>query len=134
VSYVTKFVFCVDTPLEHPQKGLKMYDTERSRYRDRCYDLKIFSPKNLTKILAFLLKLLLVFCKKVIITLVFEKNANFFAENWQKSQKIVIITSTPDLRTFLMTPDSLFSNPFRLFCQIVSVGSAPTSCLKKYFK
>jgi hypothetical protein len=25
----------------------------------------------------------------------FEKNANFFAENWQKSQKIVIITSTP---------------------------------------
>jgi hypothetical protein len=32
----------------------------------------------------------------VIITLVFEKNANFFAENWQKSQKIVIITSTPD--------------------------------------
>jgi hypothetical protein len=28
--------------------------------------------------------------------LVFEKNANFFAENRQKSQKIVIITSTPD--------------------------------------
>jgi hypothetical protein len=27
--------------------------------------------------------------------LVFEKNANFFAENWQKSQKIVIITSVP---------------------------------------
>jgi hypothetical protein len=27
--------------------------------------------------------------------LVFEKNANFFAENWQKSQKIVIIISTP---------------------------------------
>jgi hypothetical protein len=27
--------------------------------------------------------------------LVFEKNANFFAENWQKSQKIVIITTTP---------------------------------------
>jgi hypothetical protein len=31
----------------------------------------------------------------VIITLFFEKNANFFAENWQKSQKIMIITSTP---------------------------------------
>jgi hypothetical protein len=30
------------------------------------------------------------------ITLVFEKNANFFAENWQKSQKIVIVTSTLD--------------------------------------
>jgi hypothetical protein len=24
------------------------------------------------------------------------KNANFFAENWEKSQKNVIITSTPD--------------------------------------
>jgi hypothetical protein len=34
----------------------------------------------------------------VIITLVFEKNANFFAENWGKSQKIVIITSTPGWR------------------------------------
>jgi hypothetical protein len=31
----------------------------------------------------------------LIITLVFEKSANFFAENWQKSQKIVIITSAP---------------------------------------
>jgi hypothetical protein len=31
----------------------------------------------------------------LIITLVFEKNSNFFAENRQKSQKIVIITSTP---------------------------------------
>jgi hypothetical protein len=29
--------------------------------------------------------------------LVFEKNANFSAENGQKSQKIVIITSTPGL-------------------------------------
>jgi hypothetical protein len=35
------------------------------------------------------------FCKKFIITLVSEKNANHFAENWQKSQKIVIITSAP---------------------------------------
>jgi hypothetical protein len=34
-------------------------------------------------------------CKILIITLVFEKNANFFAENDHKSQKIVIITSTP---------------------------------------
>jgi hypothetical protein len=36
-------------------------------------------------------------CKMLIITLVFEKNANFFAENCQKSQKIVIITSTPGM-------------------------------------
>jgi hypothetical protein len=49
---------------------------------------KIFSPKN------FLLKLMLVFAKLVIITLVFEKNAKFFAENWQYLQKIVIITWT----------------------------------------
>jgi hypothetical protein len=55
----------------------------------------IFSPKNLAKNWRFLLKLLLVFAKIVILTLVFEKNANFFAENCQKSQKIVIITSTP---------------------------------------
>jgi hypothetical protein len=47
--------------------------------------------------LRFLLKLLLVFAKIVSITLVFEKNAIFFAENWQKSQKMVIITSTPGL-------------------------------------
>jgi hypothetical protein len=33
--------------------------------------------------------------EKLIITLVFEKNANFFAENWEKLKKIVIITSTP---------------------------------------
>jgi hypothetical protein len=33
-------------------------------------------------------------CKILIITLVFEKNAIFFAE---KSQKIVIITSTPEV-------------------------------------
>jgi hypothetical protein len=35
--------------------------------------------------------------QKMIITLVFEKNANLFAENWQKSFKIVIITSTPEI-------------------------------------
>jgi hypothetical protein len=35
-------------------------------------------------------------CKNFIITLVFEKNSYFFAENCQKSQKIVIITSVPD--------------------------------------
>jgi hypothetical protein len=36
-------------------------------------------------------------CKKLNITLVFEKNANFFAENCRKSQKILIITSTPGI-------------------------------------
>jgi hypothetical protein len=33
--------------------------------------------------------------------LAFAKNANFFAENRQKWQKIVIITSTPDSFTLL---------------------------------
>jgi hypothetical protein len=27
-------------------------------------------------------------CKNLIITLIFKKNANFFAKNWRKSQKI----------------------------------------------
>jgi hypothetical protein len=58
--------------------------------------LKIFSPKNLAKILAFLAQTTAIFFNWII-TLVFEKNANFFAENYQKSLTIVIITSTPDL-------------------------------------
>jgi hypothetical protein len=57
--------------------------------------LKIFLPKNSTKELAFLAQSKAKFCKNLSITLVFEKNAIFFAENCRKSQKIVIITSTP---------------------------------------
>jgi hypothetical protein len=56
---------------------------------------KIYSPKNSAKKLAFLTQIKGKLCKILIITLVYEKNANFFAENWRKSQKIVIITSTP---------------------------------------
>jgi hypothetical protein len=37
---------------------------------------------------------------KILITLVFEKNAKFFAENCRKSQKIAIITSTPGCDSF----------------------------------
>jgi hypothetical protein len=54
---------------------------------------KIFSPKNSAKKLAFLTQNKAKLCKYNIGF--FEKNANFFAENCQKSQKIVIITSTP---------------------------------------
>jgi fructoselysine-6-P-deglycase FrlB-like protein len=57
---------------------------------------KIFSPKKISKNWRFLTQNQAKLCKILIITLVCEKNANFFAENWQKSQKIVIITSTPD--------------------------------------
>jgi hypothetical protein len=41
--------------------------------------------------------------KSLIITLVFEKSANFFAENCQKSPEIVIITSTPGFWKFCGT-------------------------------
>jgi phosphoribosylformylglycinamidine (FGAM) synthase-like amidotransferase family enzyme len=58
--------------------------------------LKIFSPKKSAKKWPFLTRNKAKLFKKLIITLAFEKNANFFAENYQKSQKIVIITSTPD--------------------------------------
>jgi hypothetical protein len=60
---------------------------------------KMFSPKNLAKILAFFAHTIASFFENLIITLVFEKNANFLAENWQKLQKIVIITSTPSIST-----------------------------------
>jgi hypothetical protein len=40
-------------------------------------------------------------CKILIITLVFEKNAKFFADNCRKLQEIVIITSTPGYLFFI---------------------------------
>jgi hypothetical protein len=56
----------------------------------------MIKKKNFAKIsakkLAFLTQNKAKLCKSLIITLVFEKNANFFAEKCQKSQKIVIIT------------------------------------------
>jgi hypothetical protein len=57
--------------------------------------LKIFSPKNLAKKSAFFAQNKAKLCNNWIITLVFEKNVNYFAKNWQKSHKIVIITSIP---------------------------------------
>jgi hypothetical protein len=80
-TYLTQNLF-------DPKIGEKIAATSR----DRCYD---FSPKKLAKMLAFLPKLLLVFAKNLVITLFFQKNAHILAENWQKSQKIVITTSTP---------------------------------------
>jgi hypothetical protein len=50
--------------------------------------------KNSAKKLAFLTQNKDKVCKILITTLVFEKNAIFFAENCLKKQKIVIITST----------------------------------------
>jgi hypothetical protein len=52
----------------------------------------IFAEKFSAKNWRFWLKTKGNFQEKVIITLVFKKNANFFAENCRKSQKIVIIS------------------------------------------
>jgi hypothetical protein len=46
--------------------------------------LKIFLPKISAKKMAFLTQNKAKICEILIITLVFEKNANFFAENCQK--------------------------------------------------
>jgi hypothetical protein len=65
--------------------------------------------KNLAKILAFFAQITASFTKKYIMTLVLEKNANCFAENGQKSQKIMIITSTQGLlkdRNLNLSPKS----------------------------
>jgi hypothetical protein len=58
---------------------------------------KKFSPKIIAKKLAIMTRNEAELCKNLIIKLVFEKNANFFTENWQQSPKITTITSTPDL-------------------------------------
>jgi hypothetical protein len=53
--------------------------------------LKLFSAK----ILAFFAQTTVTFCKKIDHNIGFLEKRHFFAENWQKSQKIVIIPSTP---------------------------------------
>jgi hypothetical protein len=63
---------------------------------DLCYDfLNIFARKIGENIGVFFPQTTATFGQNLIITLVFEKGANIFAENCQKSPKIVIITSTP---------------------------------------
>jgi hypothetical protein len=56
--------------------------------RDRGFIFKIFSPKNKAEILAFFAQTTASLCKNVNSTLVFKKNANFFDEYSQKSQKL----------------------------------------------
>jgi hypothetical protein len=55
--------------------------------------LKYFRQKKSAIKLAFIAQNKAKLCNNLITTLVFEKNAKFFAENWPK---IFIITSTPD--------------------------------------
>jgi hypothetical protein len=63
--------------------------------------------------LAFLTRSKAKICKILITTLVFEKNASFFAENCQERQKIVIITSTPGY-IFTPTQNATFKGSFTL--------------------
>jgi hypothetical protein len=52
--------------------------------RERCYDFKNIFAQNLAKKLAFFTQNKDKFSNNLIITLVFKKNANFFAEIWEK--------------------------------------------------
>jgi alcohol dehydrogenase YqhD (iron-dependent ADH family) len=49
----------------------------------------------------------------LIITLAFEKNANLFTVNWQKSQKIVTITSTPGVQGCLNILKSVYQRELK---------------------
>jgi hypothetical protein len=61
----------------------------------QCYDVLDNFAKKIGEKMAFLAQNKAKLFKTLIITFVFEKNANFFAENCRKLQKIVIITSVP---------------------------------------
>jgi hypothetical protein len=50
--------------------------------------LKIFSPKNLAKKLAFFAQTTAIFCKNLSITLVFEKNAIFSPKMGKNRRKM----------------------------------------------
>jgi coproporphyrinogen III oxidase len=68
---------------------------------------EIFSPKKIAKKLAFLTQNKAKLCKNFDHN---KKNANFFAENWQQSQKIVIITSTPGANPTIVIYNASFVN------------------------
>jgi hypothetical protein len=71
-------------------------ETKRAIW-DRCYDFFFKIRRKIwRKYRRFFTQILKGnFAEKVIIIFVFEKNAKIFAENGQKPQKIVIITSVP---------------------------------------
>jgi hypothetical protein len=71
------------------EKNVGRHDVYRSNAGTDVMILKIFSPKKLAKNWRFLLKLLLVFFKKVITTLVFDKKRQFILRNMAKTLKIV---------------------------------------------
>jgi hypothetical protein len=77
--------------------------------------LKIFLQKKIAKKLAFFTQNKAKLCKFLIITLDFKKNANFFAENWEKSPKIGIITSTAGHPAMSFSDEETHSSFFSQF-------------------
>jgi hypothetical protein len=63
--------------------------------RDRCYDFLNISAENFSENIVVFCLNYTKFLHKFDHNIVFFEKRQFFAENWQKSQKIVIITSTP---------------------------------------
>jgi hypothetical protein len=81
---------------QHYGLETSLHELETRVTRDRCYDFQNIFAKRLSVKIGVLTQNKAKLCKLLITTLVFEKNANFCAENCLKSPKIVIITSTPD--------------------------------------
>jgi hypothetical protein len=77
--------------------------------------LKKKLPKNSAKNSAFSAQNKAKLWKILIVTLVFEKNRHFFAENCKKTQTILIIASTPGLWTsrFCLIINCLFVDGYR---------------------
>jgi hypothetical protein len=106
INFFSKFSFVLSQKRRLARKIFrrKYFKNHNISPRDRCYDLKNIFAKKISEKIGVFDSL----CKILIITLVFEKNANFFAENRQKSKKIVIITSTPDQFTLCLFVNSFF--------------------------
>jgi hypothetical protein len=83
--------------------------------------------------MAFLTQNKAKFCKNLIITLVFEKNVNFFTENWEKSQKIVIKTSTPDefvKKVAINVAQPIFFSKNNMYVTFTEEKGCPKICAK----
>jgi hypothetical protein len=99
------------------------FDEKAGTEYERCYYFKNILAKKFCEKMAFFAQTKARVCKNWIITLVFENNNKFVAENCQKLQKIVIITSTPGWATFWAIfsqthPVTLpFSLLFAVLCQ-----------------
>jgi siroheme synthase (precorrin-2 oxidase/ferrochelatase) len=70
------------------------------------------------------------FSKKIDLNMRFEKNANFFAKNCPNSQKIVIITSTPDV--FLCEKIAQNCIPFNILTNFAHIFLCESKSNPKY--